>query len=46
MIYGVILTGGVGSRMGNVDKPKKFLNIGEKPILIHTVEKFIIKVHY
>jgi len=42
MIYGVILAGGVGSRMGNVDKPKQFLNIGEKPILIHTVEKFII----
>jgi 2-C-methyl-D-erythritol 4-phosphate cytidylyltransferase len=42
MIYGVILAGGVGSRMGNVDKPKQFLNIGEKPILVHTVEKFII----
>lgn len=42
MIYGAILAGGVGSRMGNVDKPKQFLHIGEKPILVHTIEKFII----
>lgn len=42
MIYAVILAGGIGSRMGNVEKPKQFLHIGKKPILIHTVEKFII----
>lgn len=42
MIYGVILAGGIGSRMGNVDKPKQFLMIGGKPIIVHTVEKFII----
>lgn len=42
MIYGIILAGGVGIRMGNVEKPKQFLYIGEKPILVHTVEKFII----
>ena len=42
MIFGAILAGGIGSRMGNVDKPKQFLHIGKKPILIHTVEKFII----
>jgi 2-C-methyl-D-erythritol 4-phosphate cytidylyltransferase len=42
MIFGAILAGGIGSRMGNVDKPKQFLHIGRKPILIHTVEKFII----
>ncbi|MBE6042071.1 MAG: 2-C-methyl-D-erythritol 4-phosphate cytidylyltransferase [Clostridiales bacterium] len=42
MIFGAILAGGIGSRMGNVEKPKQFLHIGRKPILIHTVEKFII----
>lgn len=42
MIYGVILAGGIGSRMGNVDKPKQFLHVGGKPIIIHTVEKFIV----
>ncbi|MBQ6623116.1 MAG: 2-C-methyl-D-erythritol 4-phosphate cytidylyltransferase [Mogibacterium sp.] len=42
MIFGAILAGGVGSRMGNTDKPKQFLHIGKKPILIHTIEKFII----
>lgn len=42
MIYGVILAGGVGSRMGNVEKPKQYLMIGSKPILIHTIEKFCV----
>lgn len=39
MVYGVILAGGVGSRMGG-DKPKQYLNIKEKPIIIYTIEKF------
>lgn len=42
MIFAAILAGGVGSRMGNSDVPKQFLNLGDKPILIHTIEKFII----
>ena len=42
MIFGAILAGGIGSRMGNVDKPKQFLHIGKKPIIVHTAEKFII----
>lgn len=39
MVYGVILAGGIGSRMGG-DKPKQYLNIKEKPIIIYTIEKF------
>lgn len=39
-VYGVILAGGNGSRMGDIDKPKQFLTIGAKPIIIHTLEKF------
>ena len=42
MIFGVILAGGIGSRMGNVEKPKQFLTVGEKPIIIHTIEKFYV----
>lgn len=42
MVYGVILAGGIGSRMGNTEKPKQFLLIGEKPIIIHTIEKFLV----
>lgn len=42
MIFGVILAGGIGSRMGNVEKPKQYLNIADKPIIIHTLEKFFI----
>ena len=45
-IYGVILAGGVGSRMGNVEKPKQFITIGEKPIIIHTIEKFMINPRF
>ena len=42
MIFGVVLAGGIGSRMGNVDKPKQYLLVGEKPIIIHTLEKFYV----
>lgn len=42
MKFGVILAGGIGSRMGNVEKPKQYLSIGGKPIIVHTVEKFTI----
>ena len=42
MIYASILAGGKGTRMGNTDMPKQFLNIGKKPIIIHTLEKFLL----
>lgn len=38
MTYGVILAGGIGSRMGG-DKPKQYLTIKGKPIIIYTIEK-------
>ena len=34
MVFGVILAGGIGSRMGNVEKPKQYLNLGGKPVII------------
>ena len=40
--YAVVLAGGVGKRMGNVGRPKQFLQLGSKPIIAHTVEKFAI----
>ena len=42
MIFAAILAGGVGSRMGGTDTPKQFLTLGDKPVIIHTIEKFII----
>lgn len=42
MIFGAVLAGGIGSRMGNVEKPKQYLNIAGKPIIIHTLEKFYV----
>ena len=42
MVFGVILAGGIGSRMGNVEKPKQYLNVGGKPIILHTLEKFYV----
>ncbi len=40
MIFGAILAGGIGTRMGNVEKPKQYLMVGGKPIIIHTIEAF------
>jgi len=37
--YVVIVAGGSGTRMG-ADIPKQFLEIGKKPVLIHTLEVF------
>lgn len=41
MIFAAILAGGVGSRMNIADMPKQFLPLGNKPIIIHTLEKFL-----
>ena len=41
-VYGVVLAGGIGSRMGNMEKPKQFLDLGGKPVIIHTIEKFVV----
>lgn len=35
----LIFAGGTGQRMGN-EKPKQFLEVGGKPIIVHTIEKF------
>jgi 2-C-methyl-D-erythritol 4-phosphate cytidylyltransferase len=40
MNIAVIFAGGVGSRMHTKTKPKQFLDIHEKPIIVHTIEKF------
>lgn len=39
MVAALILSGGTGSRMGAA-VPKQFLNLKDKPILLHTVERF------
>ena len=39
MVYAIILAGGIGVRVG-ADKPKQFIEIKGKPILVHTLEKF------
>jgi 2-C-methyl-D-erythritol 4-phosphate cytidylyltransferase len=38
--YAVIVAGGQGVRMG-ADRPKQFLEIAGKPILRHTIERFL-----
>ncbi len=42
MIFAAILAGGVGSRMSISDVPKQFLPLSKKPIVIHTIEKFMM----
>ncbi|MBQ9690538.1 MAG: 2-C-methyl-D-erythritol 4-phosphate cytidylyltransferase [Eggerthellaceae bacterium] len=41
MNFAAILAGGVGTRMGNLDKPKQYLHLDGKPIIVYTVEKFL-----
>jgi len=40
MIYAAIAAGGIGSRMG-AEKPKQYITVGNKPIIAHTVQKFL-----
>lgn len=40
MNVAVIFAGGTGKRMKNTDKPKQFLLVHGKPIIVHTVEIF------
>lgn len=40
MNIGVIFAGGVGSRMRSKGKPKQFLEVHGKPIIVHTLEIF------
>ncbi len=40
MNIGVIFAGGAGRRMRSKDKPKQFLELYNKPIIIHTLEVF------
>ncbi len=46
MTFAVILAGGTGERMGVADTPKQFLEIKGKPILIYTVEKFLLHAEF
>ncbi|WP_440311173.1 IspD/TarI family cytidylyltransferase [Lactiplantibacillus plantarum subsp. plantarum] len=46
MIYAQILAGGKGTHMGNVPMPKQFLLLADKPILIHTIEKFTLESRF
>ncbi len=46
MIYAEILAGGKGTRMGNTEMPKQFLSIGKKPIIIHTLETFLLNPRF
>ncbi len=41
MIFAAVLAGGTGTRMG-AEKPKQYIQIGNKPIIIHTLEKFVM----
>ncbi len=40
MNIAVIFAGGAGKRMHSKDRPKQFLEMYNKPIIIHTLEKF------
>ena len=44
MNYAIIVAGGVGSRMAGSIIPKQFIEIADKPVIIHTIEAFINSV--
>ncbi|MCR5201481.1 MAG: 2-C-methyl-D-erythritol 4-phosphate cytidylyltransferase [Lachnospiraceae bacterium] len=39
-VYAAIVAGGIGQRM-QADKPKQFLNVAGKPVICHTIDKFL-----
>ena len=39
-VYAAILAGGSGTRMGNPDKPKQFWMMADRPVIVHTIQKF------
>ncbi len=42
MVFAAVFAGGNGNRMGKGNTPKQFLELGSKPIIIHTIEKFFV----
>ena len=40
-VYAAVLAGGVGRRMGEGERPKQFLMLADRPILIHTLSQFV-----
>lgn len=42
MVIGGIVAGGIGARMGTGTIPKQFMEVGGKPVIIHTIEKFLV----
>ncbi len=42
MIYASILAGGFGKRMHRQDLPEQYLQLGDKPIIVHTIEQFLV----
>ena len=41
MNYAVILSGGIGSRVENIDLPKQYYTVNDIPIIIYTLKTFI-----
>lgn len=42
MNIGIVLAGGQGTRMGMAERPKQFIDVNGKPVVIYTLEKFDI----
>lgn len=42
MVFAAVFAGGSGTRMGNTDTPKQYLELGNRPIIVHTIEKFFV----
>lgn len=40
MNIGVVFAAGVGSRLGKIGRPKQFMEVNGKPVIVHTLEHF------
>lgn len=41
MVIGGVLAGGLGTRMTEANLPKQFIKIGGKPVIVHTLQRFL-----
>lgn len=41
MVYAAIMAGGIGSRMGNPELPKQYMQLGDRPVILRTVGQFL-----
>lgn len=42
MATAIILAGGIGRRMGQTNEPKQYMRLGKAPVIVHTIDQFLL----